>query len=310
MVSSGAQADLCGSCPKVGQSAGLKRSGGKPQKSGADCLWEKFSHSWAMFVSRPSTEYKRSNISIYTSSHSNVMIVSRRANFPADKLLLFAAVLAGAGRLPAHDIITTNLTFSRDVSRIFLNRCVVCHDSQSSIPLTNYAEVRPWAVAIKDQVLARTMPPWGAVKGFGNLMPDGGLNQEEITIIAAWVIGGAPQGDPALLQAKTLTLPGAVTQSVRDALTVDTRKELQYEILAAGIRPLSNTSVKSTKVLAKLPDGRVIPVLWLFQFDPKWARTFTFRTPVELPSGTVVESSSPLRFAVEQRIATKLVPGS
>lgn len=60
--------------------------------------------------------------------------------------------------LAAHDIITTKLTYAREVSRIFARRCVSCHGANSSIPLTSYQEVRPWAVDIKEQVLARSMP--------------------------------------------------------------------------------------------------------------------------------------------------------
>src|SRR3954449_13223643 len=115
--------------------------------------------------------------------------------------ILCAAIgwLAFAVPFQAHDVITTNLTFARDVSRIFASHCTSCHGSGTNIPLTTYEEARPWAVSIKEQVLSRAMPPWGAVKGFGDLSPDHGLSQEEIMIIAAWVIGGAPQGNPALL---------------------------------------------------------------------------------------------------------------
>jgi hypothetical protein len=239
----------------------------------------------------------------------NVVSLSAVARSQAGVIPLLACMLAGAARLPAHDLITTNLTFTRDVSRILNSRCLACHGTHSGIPLTSYQEVRPWAVAIKDQVLARTMPPWGAVKGFGNLMPDGGLNQEEITIIAAWVVGGAPQGDPALLERRISMTTGKVGPFVEDAFTIETRSELKHQVWAAGVRPLSDKVIESTRVVARLPDGRIVPLLWLFQFDPRWARTFTFRTPVELPTGTVVESSAPLRFAIEQRTATKRAPG-
>src|SRR3954452_3829757 len=77
----------------------------------------------------------------------------------------------------AHDIITTKLTYTRDISRIFSRRCVSCHSESSSVPLTSYEQVRPWAVDIKEQVISRAMPPWGAVKGFGDLAPDMGLSQ-------------------------------------------------------------------------------------------------------------------------------------
>ena len=57
-----------------------------------------------------------------------------------------------------------------------------------------YQEAQPQASAIKDAVLSRRMPPWGAVKGFGNFRNDQGLTQQQIELIADWVEGGTTQG--------------------------------------------------------------------------------------------------------------------
>ena len=202
-------------------------------------------------------------------------------------------------QLWAHDIITTKLTFSRDIYRIFANRCLACHGAGSAIPLTSYEEVRPWAVSIKEQVLSRSMPPWGAVKGFGDLAPDHGLTQEEIMIIAAWVIGGAPQGNPALLPKQAVNSKGSAAMPMKDGLLVETRENLKEPLQAAGVRPIADQVVESARIVAKLPDGRIEPLVWLYHFDPKSGRAFTFRKPLELPPGTVIESSAPLRFALE-----------
>ena len=214
------------------------------------------------------------------------------------RVLALAAVIAlGLG---AHDIITTNLTYTRDISRIFERRCVQCHGPSSSIPLTNYQEVRPWAVGIKEQVLSRAMPPWGAVKGFGNLAPDHALSQEEIMIIAAWVIGGAPQGDPALLPKKTASPnDDLATPAVIDVASISTRSALKTSIRALGIRPQADKTIESARIIAQLPDGRLEPLVWLYHFDPKSHGTFLFREPLNLPAGTVVQSSAPLTFVLE-----------
>jgi len=76
--------------------------------------------------------------------------------------------LAG-GLCSAHEPITTKLTWTREISRIFYKRCVTCHRAggKAPMPLVTYEEARPWAKAIKEEVLERRMPPWGAVKGFG-----------------------------------------------------------------------------------------------------------------------------------------------
>lgn len=208
----------------------------------------------------------------------------------------------------AHDIITTKLTYTRDISRIFARRCISCHGVGSSIPLTSYQEVRPWAVDIKEQVLARTMPPWGAVKGFGDIAPDKGLTQEEILIISAWVVGGAPQGDPAFLpKRKPDPAPAAPRVRLTDSLAVFTRTELRHPLELAGIRPQPGKLVHSNRIIARLPDGSIEPLLWLYDYDPKWKRVFCFRNPVRLPAGTLIEASTPLRYSLETPVT---VPSS
>jgi hypothetical protein len=201
--------------------------------------------------------------------------------------------------LLAHDIITTNLTYTRDISRIMARHCSSCHGAQSAIPLTSYEQVRPWAVGIKEQVLSRAMPPWGAVKGFGNFKPDESLGQEDIMIIAAWVIGGAPKGDIALLP-KTL-ISTVYTPPTGHSLAGTTRLLLESSVRALAIRPVPEQPIESARIVAMLPDGRVEPLLWLYRFDPKWRCTFVFREPLDLPKGTVVASSAPLRFLLETR---------
>src|SRR5438045_9065579 len=97
------------------------------------------------------------------------------------------------------DVITTPLPFSREISRLVYERCARCHrPGGMAFSLMTYAEARPWAAAIKEEVLERRMPPWGAVKGFGEFKDDQGLTQEQIELIANWVEGGAPEGDPKL----------------------------------------------------------------------------------------------------------------
>jgi hypothetical protein len=202
--------------------------------------------------------------------------------------------------LSAHDIITTNLTFTRDIARIFVRRCQSCHAAGDSIPFTNYEETRPWAVSIKEQVLSRRMPPWGAVKGFGHLSPDNSLTQEEVMVIAAWVVGGAPKGDAAFLPAAK---PAIQSQSphaaMQDGLIVSNRTRIERQIDVAGIRPITNGLVDSARITASFPDGHVEPLLWLFQYDSAGNKIFHFREPITLPRGSVVESGEPLKFALE-----------
>jgi len=74
--------------------------------------------------------------------------------------------------LLAHDPITTKITWDAEISRIVNRRCISCHAAGSSVDLSTYELARPWAKAIRNQVLQRSMPPWGAVKGFGEFRRD------------------------------------------------------------------------------------------------------------------------------------------
>jgi hypothetical protein len=95
----------------------------------------------------------------------------------------------------AHDTITTKLLWTQEISRIVNRHCVSCHrDGGAAMSLATYDEARPWAKAIRDEVLARRMPPWGAVKGVGEFRGDPSLSQIEIDMIVNWVEGGAPKG--------------------------------------------------------------------------------------------------------------------
>ena len=57
---------------------------------------------------------------------------------------------------------TPKVTFTRDVAPIFYNRCVECHRAGEVAPMSliTYNEARPWAKAIRQKVVDRSMPPW------------------------------------------------------------------------------------------------------------------------------------------------------
>ena len=82
----------------------------------------------------------------------------------------------------SHEPVTTNVRFNKEIVRILNAKCVVCHSTggiKSDIPLSTFEEARPWAKAIKEEVLEKRMPPYQAVKGFGSFHTDYGLSQRE-----------------------------------------------------------------------------------------------------------------------------------
>jgi len=96
------------------------------------------------------------------------------------------------------------VTFAKDVAPIVFNKCATCHRPGEPVPmsLTSYQEVRPWAKAVKEQILERSMPPWYADPGSSlKFRNERLLSQKEIDTIVAWVDAGSPKGDDADLPA-------------------------------------------------------------------------------------------------------------
>jgi hypothetical protein len=113
----------------------------------------------------------------------------------------------------AHDPITTKVTFAREIGAILSARCVTCHAPHGSapMPLTTYYEVRPWARAIKQQILERRMPKWHAAHGFGAFANDPSLTALESALIVSWVDGGQPPGGAPGDLTTPLPRPGAAS---------------------------------------------------------------------------------------------------
>ena len=154
--------------------------------------------------------------------------------------------------------------------------------------LVTYDEARPWAKAIRDEVAERRMPPWGAVKGFGQFRNDESLTDPEIEMLVLWVEGGAPKGDDIYLP--PVPAPPAVsnTPHLTRGITVRGETTLARGITVTGIAPRAMQPGASIQIVARLPDGSVENLLWLRNNRTEWKRTFYFEDPVALPKGTLI----------------------
>ena len=126
------------------------------------------------------------------------------------------------------------------------------------------------------------MPPWGAVKGFGEFRNDPSLTQEEIGLISDWVEGGSPEGEKVYLppmKAGLMVSPAVKGRSMAVTGTV----VLKQATALVALEP-KQLGV-GTQLLAELPDGSVEPLIWVL--DPKQAlhREFQFDSAVMLPKG-------------------------
>jgi hypothetical protein len=160
--------------------------------------------------------------------------------------------------------------------------------------LLTYDEARPWAKAIRDQVVARTMPPWGAVKGVGSFRNDPSLTEVEIQMLVAWVEGGSPNGDDDSLAPRPPAAPKVEAKALSyKEQAVEHDFQLSHPMAVLAIRPDSLNDGASMFVDAWLPDGRVEHLIWLRNYRKDWTRDYLFRSPLKLPAGATVHVAGP-----------------
>jgi peroxiredoxin len=102
----------------------------------------------------------------------------------------------------------TDVTFTKEVSRILQNRCQECHreGQVGPMPLLTYEDASSWSLMIREVVSEQRMPPWHADPKHGKFSNDRRLSEAERTTLLTWIDAGCPEGDAKdLPPAKTYT---------------------------------------------------------------------------------------------------------
>ena len=183
----------------------------------------------------------------------------------------------------------TAVTWNREVSRIVFEKCASCHHpSGTAFSMLTYIDVQPRANEIKDAVLSRRMPPWGAIKGFGTFRNDQSLNQEQIEILTRWVDGGIRRGNNPQMLPKLPDLTPKPVVPLEPTVVVRGTTRLSRALLLDGVIPENVPDGGSARVIAMLPNGRVEPLVWLHGYADRYRHPFLFRRPITLPEGTTI----------------------
>ena len=209
-----------------------------------------------------------------------------------------------------HGRITTNIVFNREVSQIFQKKCFQCHtDGNVSMPLTTYREARPWAVAIKEEILEKKMPPWSAVTGYGHFSNDVSLTAREISLLTSWADGGAPSGVLMVDEDKPAVIipslsgwehgqPDAVVAMAESEKVVAGSPDRTARIEVA-------TGLKQAKWLKSLQlnfsDRRVVRYAAVYELRTgHWLGTWTPTHPVtSMPEGVAIQLPAGGKVAIE-----------
>ncbi len=194
--------------------------------------------------------------------------------------LVAGSVLAGSPVPGAAQPAEETVTFNENVAPIFHESCTTCRRPGQVAPMSllTYEDARPWARAIRQKVLEREMPPWGADPAVGTWANDRSLSEEALATIVAWVDGEAPRHRRP--DAPTIRASVSTTRSCR------TRR-------STGIRG-SRSSREGRRVI---PSGAP---LWGTTFHPgtapeydfNWQIDYIFDEPLALPAGSRIHASA------------------
>lgn len=207
---------------------------------------------------------------------------------------LIFGVMAALFALPVSDahIVSTNVTWNREVARIVYSRCATCHHTGgSAFSLMSYQEAYPWAAAIKVDVLQQKMPPWGAVKGFGAFRNDEALTPDERDLIQIWVDGGAPEGNPNELPIH-VDVPDLPTIPAKhqtgEVMASGADYKLAHPLKLDGFWAQNFPNHVSAKLTLEYPDGKIEPLVWFYEYTAQLNHPFLLKSPLDLPAGTVI----------------------
>jgi hypothetical protein len=128
-------------------------------------------------------------------------------------------VILSSSPARSDDPVTSSVRFNREIVRIFQHKCLPCHAPGAiAMSLATHRDARPWARAIREEIVEQRMPPWSAARGSVRFTDDIGLTPRELTTILTWVDGGVPKGDdadlPAAVGVPEARLPNGLTLPV------------------------------------------------------------------------------------------------
>jgi mono/diheme cytochrome c family protein len=112
----------------------------------------------------------------------------------------------------SHETVTTTVLFDREIVQILNRHCVMCHvEGGPSFPLAAYDEVWLQKRKISAAVLARHMPPWAAMPGYGRFANENAVTLRESQFIVSWMEGLGPRNAGQVFS--NIAAPGGATRA-------------------------------------------------------------------------------------------------
>lgn len=170
------------------------------------------------------------------------------------------------------------VTFHKDVEPILQRSCQECHRPGEIAPMSllTYQQVRPYAKAIKADVLQQKMPPWPADSHYAKFSNDRSLTPAEVEILSQWADTGAKEGDKMdappprkWMEGWNITKPDVVIK-MPAAFEIPAKGEVEYTYFVV---PSGLTEDKWVQAIEVRPSDRTVvhhAVVYLREPGSKW----------------------------------------
>jgi len=201
----------------------------------------------------------------------------RKAIFACSVVIV--TLLFSPQRLFSHETLTTTVLFDREIVRILDKHCVMCHvENGPSFPLVTYEQTWVQGRKIRTDVLARHMPPWAAVQGYGQFSNDNSLTLRETQFIVSWVEGLGPRNGGTVFTnvASSGARPAAVRAHVDFGAWQLGEPDLRRQLSAMTIASGQTNDVKRSVIDLELKEDRRVRALEFMPGDRRVVRAAFF----------------------------------
>ena len=204
----------------------------------------------------------------------------------------------------SHETLTTTVLFDREIVRILNKHCVMCHvENGPSFPLETYEQTWLQGRKIRSDIIARHMPPWTAVAGYGQFVNDNSLTLRESQFMVSWVEGLGPRnsgtvftnvvdssGKPKTpVRAKAdfsrwqIGQPDLTRQLNAQTIEAGQPKQIKYSVIDLGL-----TAERRVRAVEYMPgDRRVVrAAFFTIQETGQWIGSWTpWYSFMQVPAG-------------------------
>jgi hypothetical protein len=231
--------------------------------------------------------------------------------------IVVVVVFAACNVVLSHETLTTTVLFDREIVRILNKHCVMCHaENGPSFPLETYEQTWLQGRKLRAGIIARHMPPWAAVPGYGQFINENSLTLRETQFMVSWVEGLGPRnsgtvftnvvdsnGPRQAVRAKAdfghwqLGQPNLTRPLEANTIEAGQANDIKRSVIDLGL-----TAERRVRAIEYMPGDRCVvrAAFFTIQETGQWIGSWTpWYGFVELPSGSAYRLPAGSHIAAE-----------